>query len=151
MNYLGVDPGLTGGLALISDEGRVLRVSKMPITEADLLLELNAMCADEPRAVVEQVGASPQMGVVSAFTFGKGFGGLLMALTAVGVRFDLAVPRKWQGALGCLSGGDKNITKRRAQQLFPDFTITHANADALLLAEYARRFHSGILPHTTKR
>jgi hypothetical protein len=83
--------------------------------------------------------ASPQMGVTSAFTFGKGYGGLLMLLTALDIPFDQITPRKWQTAMGCLSGGDKNVTKRRAQQLFPKLTITHAIADALLLAEFCRR------------
>ena len=37
------------------------------------------------------------------------------------------------------SKGDKNVTKRRAQELFPGARVTHAVADALLLAEYCRR------------
>jgi hypothetical protein len=38
-----------------------------------------------------------------------------------------------------MSKGDKNVTKRRAQQLFPQLKVTHAIADALLIAEYGRR------------
>jgi hypothetical protein len=38
-----------------------------------------------------------------------------------------------------LSKGDKNVTKRKAQELFPSLKITHATADALLIAEYLRR------------
>ena len=38
-----------------------------------------------------------------------------------------------------LSKGDKNVTKSRAQELFPELKITHAIADALLIAEYGRR------------
>jgi len=38
-----------------------------------------------------------------------------------------------------MTGGDKNVSKRRAQELFPEIKITHAIADALLIAEYARR------------
>jgi hypothetical protein len=45
----------------------------------------------------------------------------------------------WQGALECLSGGSKNVTKLRAQQLFPGEKVTHGSADALLIAEYGRR------------
>jgi hypothetical protein len=43
----------------------------------------------------------------------------------------------------CLTGGDKNISKRRAQELFPSLKITHAVADALLIAEYGRRLERG--------
>lgn len=41
--------------------------------------------------------------------------------------------------MGCLTKGDKNISKARAQQLFPTAKITHATADALLLAEWRRK------------
>lgn len=147
MVYIGVDPGATGGIAAVDDVGTILRVCAMPPTEADILLALNACGpAEHAFAVIERVHAFPKMGVVSAFTFGQGYGGLLMALTAVGVRFDIVQPKKWQQALACLSGGDKNVTKRRAQQLFPDAKITHAVADALLMAEYCRRVH-GVQTH----
>ena len=79
------------------------------------------------------------MGCVSAFTFGRGYGALLMALTAARIPFDVVQPAKWQQGLGCRSGGDKHVTKRRAQQLFPSVTVTHALADALLIAEFCRR------------
>jgi len=56
------------------------------------------------------------------------------------VPFDTVTPQTWQKALRCLSRGDKNVTKSRAQGLFPNvFKITHANADALLLAHYTRQ------------
>ena len=82
------------------------------------------------------------MGVKSAFTFGQGLGRLEMALTAAGIPFERDRPQAWQKEMKCMSGGDKNITKRRAQELFPSLKITHANADALLIAEYGRRAES---------
>lgn len=154
MIYVGLDPGLGGGIAGVDESGRMVRCAKMPITEAEILAELEAYKAFGPdvpfgpdvRAVLERASASPQMGVTSAFTFGRGYGGLTMALTAVRIPFDIVVPKTWQTALSCLSGGDKNVTKRRAQQLFPaPFTVTHANADALLIAEYCRRAARGML------
>lgn len=39
----------------------------------------------------------------------------------------------------------KNRHKAKAQQLFPAWHITHATADALLIAEYARRKATGQL------
>jgi hypothetical protein len=38
----------------------------------------------------------------------------------------------------CRTGGDKNISKARAQELFPRVKVTHKNADALLLAKLAQ-------------
>jgi hypothetical protein len=62
-----------------------------------------------------------------------------MALTAAGIPFERVTPQKWQKAMGCMTKGDKNVSKRRAQELFPQLKITHAIADALLIAEYGRK------------
>lgn len=140
--FLGLDPGAGGGIAVLDRHGIVITSSKMPDTDHDIL-GMVTMYAHRSRAVLELVRSSPAMGVVSAFTFGRGYGGLRMALAACAVPYDEVVPQKWQRALGCLSGGDKNVTKGRAQELFPSVKITHATADALLLAEYCRRMHGG--------
>ncbi len=56
----------------------------------------------------------------------------------LGALFAHAGAVRWQKEMGCLTKGDKNVTKRRAQELFPTLKITHAIADALLIAEYGR-------------
>lgn len=145
MIYIGIDPGLSGGIAKLREDGAVLAIEKMPPTDFDVYDALAALDGGPEKAMLERVSASPQMGVTSAFTFGKGYGGLRMALTAAGIPFDEVTPQKWQKAMQCLTGGDKNISKRRAQQLFPTVKVTHAIADALLIAEYCRRFHKGML------
>jgi len=55
------------------------------------------------------------------------------------IPFQAIAPGVWQRNMGCLSGGDKKVTYRKAQELFPKIRITHAIADACLIAEYARR------------
>jgi hypothetical protein len=87
---------------------------------------------------LEKVNAMPGQGVTSCFTFGTSFG-FMMALGMGCGRFEFIRPQVWQQALGCMTKGDKNVSKSRAQQLFPAFRITHHNADAILIAEYARR------------
>lgn len=149
MLFVGIDPGVQGGIATINEKGDILAAVGMPDLNVDLLAALTKFAEPSPtgrpmvRAMLERVSASPQMGVVSAFTFGKGIGRLEMALDAAMIPFDLVAPVKWQNALGCRSGGDKNVTKRRAAQLYPGTKITHAIADALLLAEYARQLNAG--------
>lgn len=146
--YVGIDPGKGGGIAVLFEDGNVLNTIKMPQTEQDLLdalatLGFGVRSGSAPaRAVLERVSSSPQMGVVSAFTFGKGYGALRMALAATGIPFDEVTPGKWQQVMGCRTKGDKNVSKRRAQELFPHQKITHAIADALLLAEYCRRLEA---------
>lgn len=134
--FIGIDPGKTGGIAIIHDG--VALAYKMPQTDRDVW-DLLSQIKDPEFAMLEKVASSPQMGVKSAFTFGRGYGYLCCALTAIGVPWEEVTPQKWQRELGCLSGGDKNKTKAKAQQLFPQLKITHATADALLIAEYCRR------------
>jgi Holliday junction resolvasome RuvABC endonuclease subunit len=141
---IGIDPGANGGIAWITD-GKPC-VEKMPETLQDLwelIREIQGPLhwTPEPecKAYIEQVHSSPQMGVKSAFTFGQGYGRLEMALTAAGIPFERVRPQVWQKALGCLTKGDKNVSKRRAQELYPQIKITHATADALLIATYGTR------------
>jgi hypothetical protein len=139
---LGIDPGTNGGIAWIT--GGKSCAEKMPDTLQDLwelLRDIEISSEGECHAYLEQVHSSPQMGVVSAFTFGNGFGHLEMALTAAGIPFTRVRPQVWQKELGCLTKGDKNISKRKAQELFPSMKVTHATADSLLIATYGTRQH----------
>lgn len=146
--YIGIDPGKSGGIAFVNDKGQAWAY-KMPDSGADILDILRDYCftkfmtyANEyytPFACIEKVGPMPGQGVVSMFTFGEGYGALQMALLALKIPFERVTPQTWQKALGCRTGGDKNVSKRRAQELFPDIKVTHAIADALLIAEHNRR------------
>lgn len=146
MTTIGIDAGRNGGIAWITN-GKAC-AEKMPDTLQDLweliqdittngtpVERLSKACYG-CKAYLEQVHSSPQMGVKSAFTFGNGFGHLEMALTAAGIPFERVRPQVWQKAMGCMTKGDKNVSKRRAQELFPSIKVTHAIADSLLIAAY---------------
>ena len=141
---IGIDVGASGAIAWIDERGKSC-VEKMPDTLQDLWelvvsISLNAGTGGlGVRAYLEAVSSSPQMGVVSSFSFGRGYGNLEMALTAAGIPFERVRPQVWQKALNCLTKGSKNVTKQRAQELFPDIKCTHAVSDALLIAEYGKR------------
>lgn len=144
---IGIDPGANGAIAWITN-GKPC-VEKMPDTLQDLWELIDNIRAQSSRplgvgetkakAYIEQVASSPQMGVVSAFSFGRGYGNLEMALTAAGIPFERVRPQVWQKALGCMTKGDKNVTKRKAQELFPSLKATHWSSDALLIAEYGTK------------
>ena len=146
MTTIGIDPGTNGGIAWITD-GRAC-AEKMPDTLQDLWELIMSIRIDSEKngsaifANIEFVSSSPQMGVVSSSSFGRGYGNLEMALTAAGIPFERVRPQVWQKAMGCLTKGDKNVSKRKAQELFPSIKITHAIADSLLIAEYGRRVWS---------
>jgi crossover junction endodeoxyribonuclease RuvC len=141
---IGIDPGASGAIAWIDERGKSC-VEKTPDTLQDLWelvvsISLNAGTGGlGVRAYLEAVSSSPQMGVVSSFSFGRGYGNLEMALTAAGIPFERVRPQVWQKAMGCMTKGNKNISKQRAQELFPDKKIIHATADALLIALYGTK------------
>jgi hypothetical protein len=139
MLYFGVDPGLSGAIAVV--DGRdYWEFVKNSETESDVMTWLSEVGDGQSKfAYIERVHSMPKQGVASSFKFGQSYGFLRGLLIACGIPFEEVSPVKWQTAMGCRSGGDKNVTKARAQQLFPDVKVTHANADALLLAEYCRR------------
>ena len=82
--YIGIDPGKTGGLALIRD-GFVADLAPMPVIgkepdEARLADWLRREALTESRpgvfAVLEKVGAMPKQGVTSMFNFGRCYGAI---------------------------------------------------------------------------
>lgn len=141
MRFIGIDPGKSGGIAVLKHDGAIAAVRKMPDTDQGIVafLREHSTSAMETRAALEYVRSSPQMGVTSAFTFARGYGVIEGILATLQVPYYDVHPSRWQKMLGCRSGGDKNITKARAAELWPDQKLTHAIADALLIAEWCRR------------
>jgi len=144
ITIIGIDPGKSGGIAIIEPNGFVHAIN-MPVTAADLFDTLNGW--PHAHAFVEKVNAGPKMGSSAAFKFGHGCGMLQMACVAAHVRLEYVTPQKWQRHHGLIVSGrglgqgdteKKNRNKARAQELFPALRITHAVADALLIAEYGR-------------
>ena len=138
--YFGIDPGKSGSVSAIWDDGTPWDGRCCPLdgTGKDVADWFHQFDLHRAKAVLEHVHSSPQMGVKSAFTFGQSFGHLLGLLDANEVPYLLVRPQKWQKDMSCMSGGDKNRTKAEAQRRWPFVKITHRNADSLLLAEWAR-------------
>jgi hypothetical protein len=135
---LGIDPGWSGGAALMDSEGQLVDVQSFANqTEQDIITAVRGMIFDGPKTTVflEAVHSMPKQGVSSSFKFGMIYG-LLRGLTIGVARVIDVTPQRWQKALGCMTHGDKNISKAKAQMLFPGVKVTHGNADALLIAYY---------------
>lgn len=143
---LGVDPGVRGGMAVIQRDGSpiqtwtfkpVMRQDELVhhVRSAVNLLRLYGGC----HAYFEKVGYRPTDGGKGAFTFGRVVGLLAGALLANSCVIHEVAPMIWQTKLDCLTGGNKNVSKSKAQELFPSINVTHAIADALLIAEFGRR------------
>jgi crossover junction endodeoxyribonuclease RuvC len=139
---IGIDPGKSGAISYVDNVAGALVYPIKDYTERDIWERIEGLLGlyDPRLAVLEKVHAMPKQGVSSTFKFGVSFGELRMALIASEIRMELVTPQAWQKSLSCRTGGDKNVSKRKAQELFPKIKMTHAKADALLIAEYGRRF-----------
>ena len=140
MIHIGVDPGASGAIAFVPGAAPAwcVKLNGDLADVADSLREARSM--GPCHATLEAVHSSPQMGVRSAFSFGRSFGQVEALLVALKIPFSRVSPQRWQKDMHCRTGGDKNITKRLAAELFPQLRVTHATADALLLALWGRKF-----------
>jgi hypothetical protein len=142
--YAGIDPGVSGGLAVLWPDGRIHSTCKL----TDRATFLSAMGSPLELVIrIERVWATPQMGVTSAFTFGHNFGWLTGVLDAMNREYVEVTAQRWQREMGLIQSGGKigrNAEKKArnkemAVSLWPDAKINNATADALLIAEYCRR------------
>lgn len=138
--YCGIDPGDSGAIALVERDGPEARTCRFNQTTYVEQLEFLRQ-HEVVFGYLEQVSSHPKQGVRSVFTFGRSYGRCEMLLAAAAVPYDRITPAKWQQKMKCRSQGDKRITRHRACELFPAVKMTHFVADALLLAELAKRTH----------
>ena len=144
--YVGVDPGVNGGIALVNRAGKVVVVSKMHFTPQEVALFFREWKDSIKICLLERVGVMPGQGVSSSGKFMKNYGLLQGILYALEIPFVQMQPHRWQQALKIVKRDNtkpqsvhKNKLKRKAERLFPEETITLKTADALLLAALCRR------------
>jgi crossover junction endodeoxyribonuclease RuvC len=147
-HYMGIDPGYSGAIVVIDEDGGFVGSVRLSATEHDVSSFVIEHAPMVSRATLERVSAMPRQGVASTFKFGTSYG-FCRALLVCGfcrallvchqIRFETVTPATWQGVMKCRSKGDKNVTKAAAQRLFPAQKVVHATADAMLIAEYTRR------------
>jgi crossover junction endodeoxyribonuclease RuvC len=157
MNYtLGVDPGLTGAVAVFC-ENAFMRVFDMPVVPVTrngrhkhefnpyaLKIELYRLGAGGAviRAWQELVNAMPAQGVTSSFTFGWTAGGIYTALACAGASVQFVQPAAWKRFFGLKSGAAKDESVRLATQLYPtaaEFLTLKKHdgrAEAILIGRY---------------
>ena len=135
MKTMGIDIGKSGGIVVLDEDCNVIAICRFcKSTFSDITTFIkdwkDAMC------VVEHIHSSPQMGVVSAFTFGKQYGIILGILTAYGVYCDLATPQTWKRALGLLKTDKKAAQQYAQKKLNKRLTMDIADAACIALYSY---------------
>lgn len=156
MRVLGVDPGLTGAIGIIDSTTGNAAVFDAPTTETikagkrrtvylpEIMLSLLLDLGPINFAVIEHQQPMGIEGVTSACSIGYGYGLWIMALASLGISREIVRPADWKRQM--LLGRDKNDARCRAMELFPFLASSlsrkkdHGRAEALLLAEYGRRF-----------
>ena len=147
--FVGIDPGMNGGIAFIKPEmdSDYIKVTRCPKTVHEMarLFEAGIGMAKNNASIilfVEHVWAFPGDGKVSAFRFGYNYG-LWKGIASVN-EIDVynITPRKWQGSLdppANLHGRErKKWLKEYAESLFPNIKVTYNVSDAILIANYAK-------------
>lgn len=147
---IGIDPGNTGAVAVLTMCDKLVEVFDMPTMldggrskkQKVNAAALNDMLGKYPEvnvAYIEKVGAMPGQGVSSMFTFGMGFGVIQGVCAARGIPFFLVTPQAWKKRAG-LIGKDKDFARTQAQQIFAGASLVRkkdvGRADALLIAYY---------------
>ena len=143
MLYLGIDPGQSGGWALLDDHGQAYECALYEDAEQmKWLIENLHGKFFSVNATLEKVHSMPKQGVASTFKFGVNFGWWQGVLDANLVSYELITPVRWMKAV--LDSGDRSKAHRLsfARRKWPDAPLSRVKdngvADALCLAEYAR-------------
>lgn len=149
--YIGIDPGVSGGVSVQYPAGSVKTFScPETVHEMAVLLKEIPNYNWDYVVVLEFVHAMPGQGVTSMFTFGKNYGRWQGILAALRIPYKLVQPRQWQKHFGGMPTKKKNEKaskhqqrrknhlKELAQSRHPELKITLKTADAVLLMDYAR-------------
>lgn len=164
--YLGIDPGVNGGIAALYGE-QAVRFTTMPDTEIGVLdwlapysqwpvavsaiptsagSPINPTHGSTVLACIEEIPAAmPFSGKASMSKIYGGYRALRMACAALGISFFTEKAAGWHRALGIPPRNKsekttvwKNRLKQWADKLFPSLRSTLSTSDALLIAYYCR-------------
>jgi hypothetical protein len=137
-----IDPGASGGLALLNREGNVEAFPMRDgMTEQIDAIRHIAVTNPGLTAIIEKVGFHrPGNSAVSTAKFARHCGHLEAALYSVGVPFEDVAPGTWMKALGALPADKtarKNAIKEQVARRFPHLDVTLKTADALGMLVWA--------------
>lgn len=144
--YIGIDPGKSGAVALIHEEGYEVFDWPGDSTLASDIIRSWLARYNVVFAVLEKISAMPKQGVVSMFSLGQNLGIWQGILSALCIPYMMPTPRQWQkGLVDKKSGLDpKARSLTTARRLFPNAPLDrkkdHGRADALLLAFWAKTY-----------
>ena len=153
MKIIGIDPGLSGGIAVL-ENNKVLSIFDMPVmsegkknkrqlNSAQLvkLIKDNISKNEEVSVVVEQVNAMPGQGVTSMFNFGQTFGAIKGVCAALSLPIFFVRPAKWKKHFELINSS-KDSSRTKAIEMYPSLSNDLAKkkdvnkSDAILIARF---------------
>lgn len=161
MQYIGgIDPGLSGGLAVLDLKNYFLHVWDTPTYTQQVSGKNRKRCDAHAYGealqtfpldlvMLERVQSTPNDGHVGAFTFGKVTGTAIGLVIGLGYELEEVSPAKWKMQLGVPA--NKEAARQRASALLPKCAdmwrrqMDDGRAEAALIALYAA-FDHGVLP-----
>lgn len=153
MIVLGIDPGLSGGLAMVAgfphNQPKLLGVIDVPTTgekakrRIDVGQVVTFIRQHKPnRAVIERAQAMPDQGASSGFIYGRAVGALEACVEGMLIPLTVIESSAWKKAHALIKRG-KEDSRQRAIRLFPDEAplffarkLDHNRAEAALIAYY---------------
>jgi crossover junction endodeoxyribonuclease RuvC len=158
--YIGIDPGLDGGIAYI--HGYIVGVHPMPkikigtkeMINTDQLRDWISALGPIDLIMIEDVNSNACRSIQTAFSFGRGFGRIETLVKVLERPHDYVSSPTWLKHFGIRHAKGATQKERKAEhiavarRLFPSVVLRDTQdgpADALLIAEYARRLHTGRL------
>ena len=153
MKIIGIDPGLSGAIAILKDS-KVLNLFDMPVmsegkknkrqlNSAQLvnIIKENTDKNDEIAVVVEQVNAMPGQGVTSMFNFGQTFGAIKGISAALNLPIYFVRPSKWKKHFDLINSS-KDASRTKAIEMYPSMAENLSKkkdvnkSDAILIARF---------------
>jgi crossover junction endodeoxyribonuclease RuvC len=150
---IGIDPGQTGGVAIIY--GAEIKLHVMPDILAFAKILEDEWIWGTPIIYIEKAQSFPKGGVAGMFNYGRHFGELLGVIAALKIPHVLVPPAVWPRVVcaGCKGGNPKARNVEAARRLFPTVNllatarskVPHLGlTDALLICHYGVLKERGI-------
>lgn len=120
MRILGVDPGLSGAIALVDEHGMLLAVADIPSADGRVMAgQLCDMIREwaPDRAIIEGVHSMPNQGVSTTFKFGRAYGTAEGIIEALSIPLETVSPAVWKRRMGITR--DKRSSLAKAARLWP--------------------------------
>lgn len=149
MIWIGIDPGLrSGAIASIDHNGNFVAAhdiladgDKIDVKALKEQIYKITVPGDTYAICIEHVGVRPGQGISSSGKFMRAFGAIEAVAALLSDRVEMVLPQAWKKVMGVTAEKEKSLVM--ARNLFPDAMLKlkkhHGRAEALLIAEYARR------------